>query len=48
MKRAITVAPPFYGYGGQLHRYFKGYLDFKSVWLLEIRLAFRNPFGFGP
>lgn len=22
--RAITVATPFYGYGGQLHRFFKG------------------------
>lgn len=24
MKRAITVASPFYGHGGQVHRYFKG------------------------
>jgi hypothetical protein len=24
MKGAITVATPFYGYGGQLHRFFKG------------------------
>jgi hypothetical protein len=24
MKRAITVGSPFYGYGGQVHRYFKG------------------------
>jgi len=24
MKRAVTVATPFYGYAGQLHRYFKG------------------------
>jgi hypothetical protein len=24
MKRAITVAAPFYGYGGQVHRYFTG------------------------
>ncbi len=24
MQRAITVATPFYGYGGQVHRYFKG------------------------
>ena len=30
MKRAISVAAPFYGYGGQLHRYFKGYTDFNS------------------
>jgi hypothetical protein len=24
LKKAITVATPFYGYGGQVHRYFKG------------------------
>jgi hypothetical protein len=24
VKRAITVATPFYGYGGQVHRFFKG------------------------
>jgi hypothetical protein len=24
MKKAITVAAPFYGYGGQIHRYLKG------------------------
>jgi len=24
MKRAVTVAAPFYGYAGQLHRYFEG------------------------
>jgi hypothetical protein len=24
MKRAITVATPFYGYGGQIHRWFEG------------------------
>jgi pimeloyl-ACP methyl ester carboxylesterase len=27
MKRAITVAAPFYGYGGQIHRFFKGDSD---------------------
>ena len=24
MHRAVTVATPFYGYAGQLHRYFEG------------------------
>ena len=24
MNRAITVATPFYGYGGQIHRWFEG------------------------
>ena len=24
MTRAITVATPFYGYGGQIHRWFEG------------------------
>jgi hypothetical protein len=24
IKRAITVGSPFYGYGGRVHRYFKG------------------------
>jgi pimeloyl-ACP methyl ester carboxylesterase len=27
LKKAITVATPFYGYGGQVHRYFKGDAD---------------------
>ena len=27
MKKAITVATPFYGYGGQIHRYLKGDTD---------------------
>ena len=30
MKRAITVAAPFYGYGGQVHRYFKGDPDLNA------------------
>jgi pimeloyl-ACP methyl ester carboxylesterase len=32
MKRAVTVATPFYGYGGQVHRYFEGdpVLNFKG------------------
>lgn len=32
MQRAITVAAPFYGYGGQLHRYFKGDKDFNRFY----------------
>jgi hypothetical protein len=33
LKRAVTVATPFYGYGGQVHRYFKGDpdLNFKGA-----------------
>jgi pimeloyl-ACP methyl ester carboxylesterase len=33
MKRAITVGSPFYGYGGQVHRYFKG--DAQLNWTLN-------------
>lgn len=33
MKRAITVGSPFYGYGGQVHRYFKG--DSQLNWTLN-------------
>lgn len=32
MQRAITVAAPFYGYGGQLHRFFKGDPDFNPFY----------------
>jgi hypothetical protein len=31
MKKAITVGTPFYGYGGQIHRYFKGDPDLVSI-----------------
>ena len=33
MKRAITVGSPFYGYGGQVHRFFKG--DSQINWTLN-------------
>ena len=33
IKRAITVGSPFYGYGGQVHRYFKG--DSQINWTLN-------------
>lgn len=33
MKRGITVGSPFYGYGGQVHRYFKG--DSQLNWSLN-------------
>jgi pimeloyl-ACP methyl ester carboxylesterase len=33
MKGAVTVATPFYGYGGQVHRFFKG--DSQLNWSVE-------------
>ena len=32
MRRAMTVGSPLYGYGGQVHRYFKGDPDFNRFY----------------